>query len=46
MGYSNIRNDGVRTRSQVVNIGLRLRSRSLKGGSWGSTKENLSGKSK
>jgi len=41
----NVRNDGVRSRSQVVNIGVRTRSRSLESGSKGSTKENQSGKS-
>jgi hypothetical protein len=33
MGCSTIKNDGVRTNSQVVNIGVITRSRSLKGGS-------------
>jgi hypothetical protein len=33
MGCGNVQSDGVKTRSKVQNIGVRTRSRSLKGGS-------------
>jgi hypothetical protein len=45
MRCSTMKSDGVKTRSQIANIGVRTRSNSLKGGSGSNTKENPSDKS-
>jgi hypothetical protein len=45
MRHNTSKNDGMKARSQVVNIGVIPRSMSLKGGSRGSIKENLSNRS-
>ena len=44
MGCRNVKNDGEKTRNKVENIGVKSRSKSLKGGSGGNTVENESGK--